>query len=378
MTRRLARALLAASVTVLAIVAVAAQAPVRRATNLASIRAYPGFFHLRPVLVTGELRALNGSLYLESAGLTIPVLIDNGRTPDGTVEVRGEVWDIGRMRPEDPRLARIKALSRLRVDPDATWPRAGEVLAIVASAIEPAQRPAGPSIRAIVLDPARFLEQTVTVTGQFSGRNLLGDLPDAPGRSRWDFVLRTADAALWVSGAEPKGRTFTLSLDQRRDTERWLSVTGTLKEAGGLQWIEAKTDQVALATEPEGPAAEAPEPGVRVPAAPPPEVVFSAPTGGEVDVPVDTSLRIQFSRDLNPKTIDGHVTAAYRAPDGSASVPAAPAFTTVYRPGNRVLEITFTQPLERFRALVVTLDEGILGTDGQALKPWSVSFNVGG
>ena len=43
------------------------------------------------------------------------------------------------------------------------------------------------------------LEQRVTITGQYSGRNLTGDLPDAPARSRYDFVLRSADAAIWVS-----------------------------------------------------------------------------------------------------------------------------------------------------------------------------------
>ena len=36
--------------------------------------------------------------------------------------------------------------------------------------------------------------------GQFAGRNLLGDLPDAPAQSQWDFVLRSADAAIWVTG----------------------------------------------------------------------------------------------------------------------------------------------------------------------------------
>ena len=69
---------------------------------------------------------------------------------------------------------------------------AGEVTAIVATAVAPPRTPAAtPSIRAIVLNPSRYLDQKVTVTGQFDGRNLLGDLPDAPGRSRYDFVLRS-------------------------------------------------------------------------------------------------------------------------------------------------------------------------------------------
>jgi hypothetical protein len=43
-----------------------------------------------------------------------------------------------------------------------------------------------------------------------------------------------------------------------------------------------------------------------------------------------------------------------------------------------VLEIKFTKPLERFRTLKVDLLEGILGTDGQALKPWTLTFSLGG
>jgi hypothetical protein len=253
------------------------------------------------------------------------------------------------------------------------------VTAIVARAVSPAQQPAGPSIRGIVLDPARYRDQTVTVTGQFSGRNLLGDLPNGPGRSRWDFVLRSADAALWVSGAEPKGKDFNLSLDRRRDTDEWLRVTGTLRQGGGLQWIETKESDIARAGEPEAPG-DRPEVAVEVPAAPPPEVVFSAPTAGEIDVPADTTIRVQFSRDIDPATLDGHVTVRYRASRGALrpDAPPPPAFTTAYRPDNRVLEITFKEPLERFRTLVVSLDEGVLGTDAQPLKPWSVTFDIGG
>ena len=62
-----------------------------------------------------------------------------------------------------------------------------------------------PSVRAIVLFPSRYLDQKVTVTGQFGARNLVGDLPDAPGKSRYDFVLRSADAAVWVTNLRPRG-----------------------------------------------------------------------------------------------------------------------------------------------------------------------------
>jgi hypothetical protein len=53
-------------------------------------------------------------------------------------------------------------------------------------------------------------------------------------------------------------------------------------------------------------------------------------------------------------------------------------FTFQYVPATRVIELKFTKPLERFRTLKVDLVEGILGTDGQPLKPWTLTFALGG
>jgi len=52
--------------------------------------------------------------------------------------------------------------------------------------------------------------------------------------------------------------------------------------------------------------------------------------------------------------------------------------TLQYSPANRVLEIKFTKPLERFRTLKLDLLDGIIGTDGQPLKAWTLSFSLGG
>ena len=45
--------------------------------------------------------------------------------------------------------------------------RVGQVTALIASSIAPAAPPSAPSIRNIVLNPSRYLDQKVTVTGQF-------------------------------------------------------------------------------------------------------------------------------------------------------------------------------------------------------------------
>jgi len=43
-----------------------------------------------------------------------------------------------------------------------------------------------------------------------------------------------------------------------------------------------------------------------------------------------------------------------------------------------VLEIGFSRPIERFRTLQVDLPEGVLGTDQQPLRPWTLTFATGG
>ena len=49
-----------------------------------------------------------------------------------------------------------------------------------------------------------------------------------------------------------------------------------------------------------------------------------------------------------------------------------------YLKRNRVLEIRFTEPLERFGTVEVELLDGITATDGAALPPWTLTFALGG
>jgi hypothetical protein len=356
-----------------------AQQPARRATNISALRNFPAFFHLHPVIVVGTLAlADNGDIRVTDEGGGMRVVFRGG-LPDGVVEVRGEFWDLGRMNADDPRLAGYDLMRTFRIDPEGSWPRPGAVTAIVASAIAEAALPGTPTIRGIVLNPARYLDQKVRVTGQFAGRNLLGDLPDAPAKSRYDFVIRSADAAIWVTNLRPRGKDFELALDARIDTGRWVEVSGVLQQGRGLQWLDATGTTIAL-SKPAPVETTAQEPPIRVPAAPPPEVVFSTPTADETDVAPATSIRIQFSRDINASTLKSHVTVKYDEAEakarGEAEAPTA-EFTTQYMPGNRVLEIRFAKPLEPFRLVQVQLGEGILGMDQQPLVPWTLTFRTG-
>jgi hypothetical protein len=293
------------------------------------------------------------------------------------------------MKPDEPKLSGYDLRAAFHFDPDGAWPRPGEVTAIVATAVTAAPPPTpgtAPPIRTVVLNPSRYLDQKVTITGQYSGRNLMGDLPDAPNKSRYDFVLRSADAAIWVSNMRPKirdtnGKEFELALDSRIDSSRWLQVKGTIRQARGLLWLDAEAGSLTLAKPPAADPVATEDETVRVPAAPPPAVVFSAPTEDETDVSLTTSVRIQFTRDLDRTTLRGHIRARYLESQsterGEPTTPPA-EFTFQYNGANRVLELKFTKPLERFRTLKVELLEGILGTDGQPLKPWTLTFALGG
>jgi hypothetical protein len=354
-----------------------AQPAVRRATNLAALTAHPAFYNARPIVVVGAVKLEdNGELRVTTDGVSMRVVF-KGSAPNGVDEVRGEFWDLGRMGADNPRLAGYDLKATFKFDPEGPWPRPGQVLAIIASSITAAEPVAAPSIRNIVLYPSRYLDQRVTVTGQFGGRNLLGDLPDAPGLSRYDFVLRSADAAIWVSNLRPRGKDFELALDARIDTGRWLEISGTLQQGRGLQWLDGTSGTIKITQAPKETTDDAP---IRIPMGPPPEVVFSAPTGDETDVQLSTNVRIQFSRDINPLTFRGHIAVKYSdAETRERGEPDTPKveFTTQYLPGTRVLELKFANPLERFRTVAVELQDGILGTDTQPLQPWTLNFQTG-
>ncbi len=126
-----------------------------------------------------------------------------------------------------------------------------------------------------------------------------------------------------------------------------------------------------------------PPPRSCLPPPPPPavEVLFSAPTEGETDVRLDTRIRVQLSRDLDESSLKGHVRITYSASDSAdRGEPQPPAieFTTSYAKENRALEIRPVGPWERFRRVKVEFLEGVKGTDGGALAPFTLTFTTGG
>ena len=298
-----------------------------------------------------------------------------GASEEALVEVVGTFVDVGRLEPGDPRLRDVDVAALWQQRASRSWPAPGELPVLLVASLTPADPFPAPSLRALALDPLRYEDASVTVAGRFRGSNLYGDQPVGPGKSRWDFVLQAGEASLWVVGQRPRGEGFSLDVTARVDTGRWLEVTGAVRFERGLVLIEAKSVRAATAPPPSEPAAV-----VRV-RGPAPEVVFSVPTEDQVDVSPASGVRIQFSRDLDPESVRGQVRAGYLAAQSAERgepQPPALAFTTTYNAGQRVLELKFDRPLERFRVVRIELGDGIRATDGATLAPWTLTFTTGG
>jgi hypothetical protein len=342
----------------------AAQAPARRPTTIDALRQFPRYFHLQNVLVHGEFAEEAGRVVLRAGEREIRVLLNEARTMTGMAEVRGVMLDVGRLEAGDPRVARYDGVK----DPEQ-WPQPGEDLLLSVTAVSAAQLATTASVRGLALQPWRFDGQAVSVVGEFRGRNLFGDLPNSPGKSRYDFVLRSADTAVWVTGLRPRGRGFDLNVDARVDTGRWLQVTGVVSQDKGLVIIAATA--LATATEPKADPAADDEPAIAPEPLRPGAVTFSAPTPDETEVPGTTPVRVQFSRGLDPNTLPGNIRVSY------LGNPMPIEFQHTYDAGTNSIQINFVRPLERFATVKVELLEGVRMFDGAPLTPWSLTFSVG-
>ncbi len=340
----------------------------RRLTTIDALRQFPGFYHLQNVVLRGEFVEDGVKISLRANDSEIrAVLAESVRTTAGPVEIRGQLIDVGRLEPNDPRVTRIVEGA------DAErWPRPGEELLVRVTAVAASQPVIGLTVRALALEPWRYEGQKVTVAGNFRGRNLFGDLPGAPGRSTYDFVIRGAEGAVWVSGQRPRGRGFDFDIDRRVDSDQWLEVSGIVMHDRGLVRIDAT--QLTLTKAPQvTETAEAPE----APPAPPPplDIVFSSPSEDEVDVSASAPVRIQFSRGLDPKSLAGAIRVSYV---GAAPDAVPPAFQVTYDAANRAITVRFAQPLERLRTVRVEVLEALKAFDGGAVRPWTLTFSVGG
>ena len=353
---------------------VSAQPGQRISATVAALSAYTTFFHGRPVLLRaraeGDLRDVfvtDGERQIRALNVAAPA---PGEDPE-LLEIEGTFWDVGRLQPDDSRLDTflIRQLSERLFN--RRWPVSGELMLLIADETQRAAEPESPTIQAISLEPSRYLDRPVTVIGRFRGRNLYGDLPEAPGTSQYDFVLQSGNAAIWVVDKEPRGDGFKLDVMARVDTGRWLQVTGLV--TGDEQLVEIAATELAQV---ERPARLAPtlvtEDRRRGPS---PEVIFSTPSPDDTAVGTDVLIRLQFSRDMDDESFEGNVEVDYL---GAQADDAPLEFAVEYQGRNRVLSVTLEEPLRQYATLTVTLGDGILAADGATLVPYALSFSTGG
>jgi hypothetical protein len=364
-----------------------AQAPGRMATTTAALRASPVFFHGKQIAVLGSVAESRGLYRLEPQETTgtpdaapdlasKPVYVYWRERPTRSEgEIRGEFWDLGRITESDSRFSSIDFRPLLETLTGGRWPGRDQVFLLLNASLVEATLPQAPTLRAIALAPARYENRSASISGRFRGRNLLGDIATpVPTPGKWDFVLRSADAAVWISGLRPRGRGFDLDPSARVDTGRWVQVSGTVRRDGSRVWIEAR--EIELASPPEETAVEIAVPAT--PAEPPPAVVFSTPVPEETDVEEGAVVRVQFSRDMDARSFKDRVRVSYQPPPQTASPsPAPPIFAFNYNVGTRGVELRFAKPLEHFQTVRVELMDGIKAIGGDPLPPWTLTFTTG-
>jgi len=366
---------LAAACGVLLSATALAQPPSRTATTAEALVAAPVFFHGKQIAVRRNVEPSGPLWRLANTAKPIFVVWRPGSSAKTDSEVRGEFWDLGRLDKSDPRLSNVDVQPMLDAASRGQWPGRDQLFVILAATSVDSPLPTEPNIRALALAPEKYIGKGVTVTGRFRGANLFADLPQSAGtKGRWDFVLQSADAAIWVTGVRPRGKGFDLDVNARMDAGRWLQVAGTLRREGPLPWIDATS--LAAANAPTD-AVEVTVPTPPPPPQPAPAVVFTAPLQGETDADRDL-IQIQFSRDMDPQSFKTHVRVSYTTP-AAAGAPDAPQVTMNYVEGTRALEIKPAAPLDRFRGVKVELLDGIVSAlDKKPLAPFTLTFTTGG
>jgi hypothetical protein len=236
------------------------------------------------------------------------------------------------------------------------------------------------TLEELVTRPGKLDGKVVTVKGQFRGGNLFGDLPSASRKRSADWVIKDELFAAWVTGKKPKGSGFEFDSGLKRDTGKWLQVTGRVLTERGVVTIEAV--DVTITKAPTLPAAVEVKPSDEAPAAPPPPkpkrppvVVFSLPVDGERDVPPATVFQVQFSRDMDEASFKDRVLLRYagRVQPGDRELDAV---RVSYDGGLRTLRIDPGDLLRPGRVVEVVLLPGIVDIEGMPLET-RPGFNPG-
>lgn len=221
-------------------------------------------------------------------------------------------------------------------------------------------------LRELVKNPSGYAGQQISVLGKFRGSNLYGDLSIRDKLTPRDFVIKVADAAIWVTGRRPRGKDFRLDPDKRRDTGEWLRVIGEPWEFEGTYYLRAM--KVELAEDPDNAdlepvkvtLVEEDEPG------PPPEVAFSLPIDGDRAVPLDSDFQVQFSKPMKAGSFHRNVDLLYADDDGFGN--PFPELEVLYDDITRTLTVKPHKVLEPGKEIRLILYDAIVDDEGQGLE----------
>ncbi|HEY8148297.1 MAG TPA: Ig-like domain-containing protein [Vicinamibacteria bacterium] len=222
------------------------------------------------------------------------------------------------------------------------------------------------SLEKLVANPGKRDGQMIRVVGKFRGRNLYGDLPVRTQRTTADWVIKDDLYAIWVTGKKPKGTGWELDSSLKRDTGKWVEVIGKPETVRGVTYIKAV--RIQLTTPPTARADVKPPPPPPEKPRKPPVVVFALPLDGDVEVAPDSRFVVQFSKDMDENTFNGHVLLRYTGP----VLPGDRAFDGLkltYDRGRRALTVDPGDVLRPRRQIELILLPGISDIDGLTLIP---------
>lgn len=220
-------------------------------------------------------------------------------------------------------------------------------------------------LRDLTSNPEPYVDKQIAVIGKFRGNNLYGDLSIQDKRTPRDFVIKVADAAIWVTGKLPRGKDFRLDPKRRRDTGKWLRVIGRPWKYEDKIYLRA--EKVELTETPDDPDLQPvrKRSKAETEVGPPPQVDFTLPLDGEQGIALDSEFQIQFSKDMKEPSFNRNVDLLYADDDGLSN--PFPDLEIAYDAPSRSLTVRPHKMLDPGRELWLILYDAIEDEEGQKL-----------
>ena len=381
------------------------------AVEVADLSRRPSFFHEKAVLTRGKLGFSFGTdqrvmvledpeFLAEEILIAQPYMSSNDLAfmGGGEVEIEGWFFDTSQFQymriqshpilrnyPVDPSWGEnsmdmrtrgflaIVAVTPIRATEDLSSKREREAKAemAVGDAIKiEAGSVAAVDIAELVDDPDPWLSRRIEVIGKFRGNNLFGDLSIKDKKTPRDFVIKTAEDAIWITGMRPAGQGFRFDPKRRRDTGKWLRVYGRPWTDDGMVYLRA--ERIELTDPPDDESLEpvdirVAEKEAREAEITSPRVVFSLPLDGEREIPLDSEFRVQFSNRMAANSFHAAVDLLY-ADDPYYDNPF-PDLELTYDDGSRTLLVAPHASLDPGREVHLILYGEIEDEHGQHLEP---------